>query len=277
MNSSRALTETYYPESKFGGFTRVDGTLPFFERVQALAGPEMVALDVGCGRGAAVDRFQENPFERCRILKGKCKRVIGIDVDPVGRENTLIDEFRQIEGDRWPVEDASIDLLVSDAVLEHVRNPDNYFAECRRVVKPGGFICIRTPNRWSYVSLIASIVPNRFHGGIVEKVQPGGRKSRDVFPTYYRANTLRSLRRLLARHHFDGCVYRHISEPNHLRFSRASFALGVFMHRWLPGPMWAMIFLFAKRLDDAPAAGPPQNGDHLSFSQGAVGAAQQPA
>jgi ubiquinone/menaquinone biosynthesis C-methylase UbiE len=165
----------------------------------------------------------------------------------------LIDEFRLITGDRWPVETASIDLLVSDAVVEHVQDPDQYFAECQRVVKPGGVICIRTTNRWSYVSIAARIVPNRLHGKVVEKVQPG-REEKDVFPTYFRANTLRSLRRLLAAYGFEGCVYRHIAEPNYFRFSRTAYGLGMILHRFLPSPMWPVLYLFARRLDDNQSA-----------------------
>ena len=246
MKSPQRLKEIYYPESRFGGFTRVDGTLPFFSRVQALVRPEMVALDVGCGRGAAADRFDRNPWERCRVLKGRCQKVIGIDVDSVGDSNPLVDEFRRIEGERWPVDSASVDLLVSDAVLEHVPNPDQFFAECRRVAKPGAYLCIRTPNRWSYVSVAAALVPNRLHGHVVEKVQPGGRTAKDVFPTYYRANTLRSLSRLMIRHGFDGYAYRHIGEPTYLQFSRALYAMGVVAHRWLPGFTWPWIYLFAQ-------------------------------
>jgi SAM-dependent methyltransferase len=249
MRRSKGLKETYYPESEFGGYSRVDGTVAFYSRVQALAGPEMVALDVGCGRGAAIDRLKNNPGEKFRILKGVCQKVIGIDVDPAGQQNTLIDEFRRIEGDRWPVDSASIDLLVSDAVLEHVLDPDQFFAECQRVVRPGGLVCIRTPNRWGYAALAAAIIPNRWHAKVVSKVQPN-RQAKDVFPTHYRANTVRALRRLLKSHQFEGCVYRHIAEPNYLRFSRWSFALGVYLHRWLPALFWPVLFVFARRIED---------------------------
>jgi SAM-dependent methyltransferase len=225
----------------------VSGTIAFFSRVQSLLSPEMVVLDVGCGRGGGADRIAKNASEKCRLLKGACKKVIGIDVDRAGEQNKLIDEFRPIEGDRWPVETASIDLLVSDAVVEHIKNPDQFFAECSRVVKPGGYLCIRTPNRWSYASIAAAIIPNRFHAKVVSIVQPG-REERDVFPTYYRANTVRKLRNLLRSHHFEGCVYPHNAEPAHLSFSRWSYGFGVYLHRWLPALFWQVLFVFARRV-----------------------------
>jgi SAM-dependent methyltransferase len=251
MSRSKGLQEIYYPESEFGGYSRVDGTVSFFTRVQALARPDTVVLDVGCGRGAFADRLARDPWEKCRILKGVCQKVIGIDVTDAGRENQFIDEFRLIEGDSWPVETSSIDLLLSDAVLEHLRDPDVFFAECRRVVKPGGFACFRTPNRWGYPFLAATIIPNRLHAKVVSIVQPG-RVAHDVFPTYYRANTIRSLRRLLRNHQFEGCIVRHISEPNYLGFSRWSYALGVYLHRWLPAWFWPGLFVFARRIANHP-------------------------
>jgi SAM-dependent methyltransferase len=247
MSRPTGLTELYYPETKFGGYSRVDGTIAFYQRVQSQAGPDKVALDVGCGRGRVTDRLAACPWEKIRILKGVCKKVIGIDVSDAGEQNVWIDEFRRIDGDRWPVDSASIDLLVSDAVLEHLADPDVFFAECSRVVKPGGVICFRTPNRWSYFAIAAAIIPNRWHGKVISKIQPG-RQERDVFPTYYRANTVRKLRQLLAAHQFEGCVYRHLGEPSYLAFSRWSFALGVCLHRWLPQVFWSSIFVFARRI-----------------------------
>jgi 2-polyprenyl-3-methyl-5-hydroxy-6-metoxy-1,4-benzoquinol methylase len=249
MSRSKGLLEIYYPESAFGGYSRVDGTVPFFTRVQALARPEMTVLDVGCGRGAVADRLEKSPWEKCRVLKGVCKKVIGIDVTEAGRQNPLIDEFRLIESDQWPVETSSIDLLLSDAVLEHLREPDAFFSECSRVVKPGGFVCFRTPNRWGYPYVAATLIPNRLHAKVIGFVQPG-RKAHDVFPTYYRANTRRALLRLLKAHQFEGCVFRHISEPSYLGFSRWTYALGVYLHRWLPAALWTGLFVFARRIAD---------------------------
>ena len=46
------LLERFYPESRFGGYSDIDGTVTFYGRVQALLQSDMVVLDVGCGRGA---------------------------------------------------------------------------------------------------------------------------------------------------------------------------------------------------------------------------------
>lgn len=249
MAHAKSLKEMYYPETEFGGYSRVNGTIAFFSRVRAILRPEMVVLDVGCGRGAAADRVDENPWECCRIFKGNCRKAIGIDVDRAGFENPFIDEFRLIESPTWPVESSSIDLLVSDAVVEHIKDPDEFFSECHRVLKPGGYLCIRTPNRWSYIAIGASIVPNRYHARVVSKLQRG-REAKDVFPTYYRANTVSAMKRLMRKHGFRGCAYKHIAEPNYLAFSHWSYAVGVYLHRWMPSLFWPALFVFAKRLGD---------------------------
>jgi ubiquinone/menaquinone biosynthesis C-methylase UbiE len=47
--------------------------------------------------------------------------------------------FRQASIERMPFEDATFDLIVSAAVLEHVRNVDAMAEETARVLKPGGW------------------------------------------------------------------------------------------------------------------------------------------
>jgi SAM-dependent methyltransferase len=45
------------------------------------------------------------------------------------------------------IADASIDLLLSNSVLEHVREPGVFFADCRRVLAPGGAMLHRVDYR----------------------------------------------------------------------------------------------------------------------------------
>lgn len=222
----------YYPESLFGGFTNVDGTTAFFCRVNSLITPASVVLDVGCGRG----EYSEDPVEfrkRLRILKGKAARVIGIDVDPNARTNPFVDEFHLVSQGKWPVESDSVDLVLCDFVVEHVSVPQEFFSEVRRVLKDGGYVCIRTTNRLSYVGLCAMLIPNRLHAKVVSRVQ-NGRKEEDVFPTVYKCNSVRKLRRLLAEQGFSSVVYGYEAEPAYLSFSRISYYLGVLHQRFAP-------------------------------------------
>ena len=239
--------EHFYPESRFGGFSDIDGTIAFYSRVNALVRADSTVLDIGCGRGRAA----EDPvvFRReLQAFKGKCARVIGIDVSPSGGDNKNIDEFRLISGlrSRWPVDDASTDLCLADSVLEHIEDPDFFFSECRRVTKPGSYVCLRTPNARSYVGVATRLIPNRFHSHILIKVQPD-RKDEDVFPTFMACNTRGRVRRMLSKYGFDHYVYAYDAEPSYLAFSRLAFALGVFVRRLTPGAFRTALFGFGRR------------------------------
>ena len=160
----------YYPESKFGGFTDIDGTIVFYTRVNALLSPEYVVVDIGCGRGKCGD----DPIairRNLRILKGKCQKVVGIDVDETAQTNPYIDEFCLIENGSWPIGDGTVDLCICDSVLEHVPDATKFFLESQRVLKPGGYFCARTPNVCSVFGLASILIPNRWHKRVLELVQ----------------------------------------------------------------------------------------------------------
>ena len=144
--------EVFYPESKFGGYSDIDGTIAFYLRVNSLIKPEFEVLDIGCGRG----EYQEDPVDirsSLRVLKGKVKKVSGLDVDDAGFNNPYIDEFHLLKGDEWPIPDQSVDMILTDWVLEHISDPNAFFNEVDRVLKPGGYFCARTTNTVSYTHL----------------------------------------------------------------------------------------------------------------------------
>jgi len=236
----------FYPEARFGGYTDVDSTVAFYLRAGALLRPDSVLLDVGAGRGRAA----EDPIlarRRLRTFRGRCAKVIGIDVNPVGRTNPLLDEFRQIEGERWPVEDESVDISLCDNVLEHIESPDGFFSELRRVMRPGGFVCIRTPNVNSYFGLASWLIPNGFHSATLGGVRAADVNEEDVFPTVYRCNTRRRLTNTFAKHGFDALVYGYESEPSYLSFSRFAYFLGVVHQKLSPGAFKVCLFGFAQK------------------------------
>jgi SAM-dependent methyltransferase len=238
----------YYPESRFGDFSDIDQLVVFYTRVRALLKPTDTVLEIGCGRGKhAAERSETR--RRLKVLNDACARVIGVDVDPGAAENPFVDEFHLIESGRgWPLPDASIDLAVGDYVLEHVDDPAAFFAECHRVLRPGGYLCLRTTNAASYFGVVARLVPNRLHAPIVQRVYLNPRPERDVFPIRYRCNTVGKVRSMLERQGFDHCVYGYQSDPAHFGFSRVLYALGVLHQRFAPKNIRTAIFVFAHRL-----------------------------
>lgn len=240
-----AQTRDAYPEYDFGQFTDVDGTVRFYSRVNAIVEPGDIVLDVGCGRGGRDNdpcRFHRDLIR----VADRCERVIGIDVDPAAAANPFVSDFRLIDDtNRWPVDSASVDVVVSDYVLEHVEDPDTFFREVVRVLRPGGTFCARTPNKNGYVGLLSRLIPNRHHARIVERVQVT-REAEDVFPTYYRANTASALKALFRRHGMTGVVLRAEGEPNYLRFSPTLYRIGAALAPAIPPPLRNGLTVFAR-------------------------------
>jgi SAM-dependent methyltransferase len=238
--------ERFYPESKFGGFSDIDGTITFYNRVNALINAEWTVLDIGCGRGAYFD--DHNSYRKnLRILKGKVKQVIGIDIDAIGQHNPGLDIFKKIEvQDPWPVEDGSIDLALCDQVLEHIQNPELFFTECQRVLKPGGVLCIRTTNRWGYVGIGARMINRQLHQGLLQRIK-GKNREADTFPTVFRCNTIRAIKQMLARHDFDGVAYGYAPEPGYFGRSFLAYGLVRFYQSICPPGLRSNIYVFAQK------------------------------
>jgi SAM-dependent methyltransferase len=235
------LKETYYPETRFGGFTDVDGTFVFYRRVRSFLNASSIVVDFGCGAGETL----ANGATDRRSIRGSVARVIGLDVDPAAMSNPRVDEARLLASGSWPVETGSVDLCLCDNVLEHLPDPAAFFSECRRVLKSGGHVCIRTPNLLSYFGLISKLVPNRYHTRVARRVQEH-RNEADVFPTLYRCNTLRGIRRMLSAHGFEHVVYGYEAEPSYLEFSRLAYFLGVLHQRHAPKAFRVAIFAFGR-------------------------------
>lgn len=244
---SNSLFESVYPESKFGGFSRYDGTVAFYSRVQSLLRPNSVVIDLGCGRGAAHQEDSCDYRRSLRDLSGSGRTVIGVDVDSSAAENPSLDEFRLMEDvNHWPLESDSVDFIVTDFVLEHVEDPGGFFAEAHRIMRPGAVFCARTPNANGYVALMSRMIPNRLHSRVTTSVQ-SHREEFDVFPTWYRCNSRASLRRRLDQHDFTHSIYRIEPEPGYMAFSSIAFRMAAVFHTITPPPFQSTLLVFARK------------------------------
>ena len=205
------IASRFYPEIAAGGYSRVDGSVEFYTRIRALLRPDMQVLDFGAGRGWAMVDDPNPTRSRLANLRGACEKVVGVDIDPAVRGNPGLDEAVVIQqGEALPFAAGSFDLVVSDHVFEHVDDPELVAAEIDRILRPGGWVCARTPNRNGYIAWGARLVPYGLHARVLSRLQPD-RLPVDVFPTRYRLNTRATVRR-----HFPDyrhCTYAFNTEP----------------------------------------------------------------
>lgn len=200
------------PELAAGGFRRNDHQVLFYTRVRALLPDGARVLDFGAGRGKFTARYlaEGDGFRADLIdLRTAGATVVGCDVEQVVEENPILDEAVVIEPDGClPFADDSFDAVVSWGVFEHVVEPERWAPELGRVVRPGGWICAWTPQRWGMVGVGGRLVPNRYHAKVLTSVLGKTQRSEiDLFPTAYRMNTRPDLERLFPTDRFLHATY----------------------------------------------------------------------
>jgi SAM-dependent methyltransferase len=177
--------------------------------------PGCTVLDIGCGRRAP----------NLMQLKGRAKTLIGIDLLDFELEDPELLLVNADVCDMPAIPSGSVDLAYSRSVMEHIKNVRAAYSEINRVLKPGGKYIFLTPNAWDYASIIAYLVPNRFHGKIAHITE--GRHETDVFPTFYQSNTCWKISKLAAASNFAIERFDYIGQyPCYFTFSEPLFYIG---------------------------------------------------
>lgn len=103
-------------------------------------GPEDVVLDLGCGAG--IDTI---------LAAHRSGLVIGLDFVPAMVERTRaaareagLDNVETLEGEieAIPLEDATVDHVISNGVINLSARKSRVLAECARVLRPGGRVTV---------------------------------------------------------------------------------------------------------------------------------------
>ena len=138
-------------------FRKIETLKLLAEKVDFRCGASATLLDLGCA-----DRF----------LAPACEAhgwgYLGLDYADI-----------DFEFEKFPIEENSIDIAISLAVIEYLRNPDTFVSEILRRLKPGGLIYLSTPN--------FQLAWKNFYND----------------PTHVRTYTLESLLEILNRYGFD--------------------------------------------------------------------------
>jgi SAM-dependent methyltransferase len=111
-----------------------------------------VLLDVGCAAGEDAIRLRDHIG---------AERAVGLELADQFIEEARargVDVRRADLSQAWPVEDASIDALHSNQVIEHLAGTDHFVREVRRVLAPEGYAVLSTNNLSSWHNIAALLL-----------------------------------------------------------------------------------------------------------------------
>ena len=125
-------------KAEAGAFEGVRRYGQISRRVATLA-PERM-LDVGCGDGRLAREIKQ-------VLPGVVVHGCDLSITALNRAEGLDRRYAvDLNVDRLPEPDGSLDLVVASEVIEHLIEPGRAVAEFHRVLRPGGHVLITVPN-----------------------------------------------------------------------------------------------------------------------------------
>jgi len=169
-------------------------------------------FDAGCGHGNYL--VDEN--------RPLISFAAGMDISHhATAKNICLDEIKYGNLEKIPYKNNTFDIIVSLWLFEHLANPNLVFTEFKRILKPGGLLLAATPNANCYLIKLKKIFNQNSNNRLVEKLY--GRKEDDIFPTFYRANTIKSLNQLLGLAGFGNISVTPNYDPGYTSFNQATF------------------------------------------------------
>lgn len=142
--------ERLIPEGNTKSLTYGEHLSRYMSVLDAVKGK--VVLDVASGAGYGTN-----------LIASKAKFVTGVDYskDAIEYSQNLYKsknlEFICGDAQNLPIKDKSVDVVISLETIEHLKEPEQFVKEVKRVLKPGGKFIVSTPNDDEYIE------GNEFH------------------------------------------------------------------------------------------------------------------
>jgi ubiquinone/menaquinone biosynthesis C-methylase UbiE len=205
----------YYDEDKWGEQILTKPELYQREKksidiIRALKLKNASLLDIGCGIGFFLSKLHETT--------GRDLRLHGVDYSDYNlrKASKLPFDFKKCDLEEGiPHKDHSFDIVYAAEIIEHLYNPDRLVEEAHRVLKPGGYLLVTTPNLAAWYNralLLCGIQPifyetstksPRVGAGILSKIKKG-----NIPVGHVRIFTQRALKDILQEGGFDIVVCR---------------------------------------------------------------------
>jgi 2-polyprenyl-3-methyl-5-hydroxy-6-metoxy-1,4-benzoquinol methylase len=161
--------------------------------LRTISNKETVA-DLGCLSGMATALYSATGI----------KTLHAFDISQSSLSNVRAKGFEgyywNADGGRCPMPDNTYDLLIAGEIIEHLVDTDHFAEEAFRILKPGGYLVLSTPNLASWYNRV------RLLRGLVPACYPGPsstiRKNLLIDNNHIRVNVLSEWTNFLQCHRF---------------------------------------------------------------------------
>ena len=183
-------------------------------------------LDFGCGSGQLLTYLRILGYENLTGVDLKSQESLNQVNIMHNNMGFGSDIFFTYDGVSLPFDDSSFDIILSQQVLEHVHNVEQYFSESKRVLSSGGKMLLEFPHRlvpfdthtqmW-FVHYFPSIVRDIIYDKYRENGSERYNKLLNLHPIWYYKrllNTMFSFTKDMTGDRIGGFVYRDYYEGN---------------------------------------------------------------
>ncbi|MCM8767772.1 MAG: class I SAM-dependent methyltransferase [Candidatus Omnitrophica bacterium] len=117
-----------------------------FLRIEPYISQKGKVLDIGCGIGILLELMREKGFE-----------VIGQDISQFSIESCKKKGFKVYSSINNINSENQFDIITMIDVIAHLKEPSNYLQKCKKLLKPNGFLIIKTPLHSNFFFFITKI------------------------------------------------------------------------------------------------------------------------
>jgi 2-polyprenyl-3-methyl-5-hydroxy-6-metoxy-1,4-benzoquinol methylase len=103
-------------------------------------------LDVGCATGALLEQLRNRGWDCCGV------ELCTPSAEYARKERGL--EILDVPLEKAGFQSGSIDVLHASHLIEHLNDPAGFLAEARRILSPGGYLFLTTPNSDGFQSVL---------------------------------------------------------------------------------------------------------------------------
>lgn len=212
-----------------GGLDTLAHLLPYFDR-----DPEARFLDIGCYDGSLTRAIWEH---------SQAREAQGVDFLEErlqeARQHGILAHSVDLNQDApLPFSDGSFDFIFCGEVIEHLFSPDYLLEEIFRLLKPGGYVVLTTPNLASWRNRVSLLLGWQPLGSEVStRYRVGHPRAPQGHPSgHLRLFTPRALRELAPRYGFavERLAGYCLSASSVDGIARVAGALDRGIARWLP-------------------------------------------